>query len=172
MRLSDQHRRFLVIDQCAIPTAVNLVINGTIAWAVNRSSIAIPLWGQPSIAVDLITTAFFLPFFVCVIVSLQVAGKVKSGKLEPFPPDWVLQVRWFQCSAWKRGLFLGLSGILFAALPVVWALSLGQAQPFPVSSFVIFKAVWAAMLACAITPIVGLSALMSASPPNLVTRRR
>lgn len=163
MKLSNQHRQFLLIDQCAIPTAINLVANGAIAWLLNRSAVAIPVWGLPSLAVDLIATAFLLPFLICVIVSPQIAGNVKSGKLQPFPPERVLQVRWFQCSATTRGVFLGLAGIFFAAIPVLWALRLGQAQPFSVSSFVTFKAVWAAMLACVVTPIVGWSALMSAS---------
>jgi hypothetical protein len=62
-----------------------------------------------------------------------------------------------------RGLFLGGAGVLFGAAPIVWALSLGRTQPFPVSSFVVFKAVWAGMLALLVTPVVGWWALASAS---------
>ncbi len=62
-----------------------------------------------------------------------------------------------------RGLFLGTACVLFGAAPVVGALSLGQAQPFPVPAFVAFKAVWAAMLALMVTPVVGWWALASAS---------
>jgi multisubunit Na+/H+ antiporter MnhG subunit len=56
-----------------------------------------------------------------------------------------------------------VAGVLFAAIPVVWALDLGQAQPFPVSSFIAFKAVWAALLALVVTPLVGWWALANAS---------
>ena len=45
----------------------------------------------------------------------------------------------------------------------MWALSLGQAQPIAVTSFVAFKAVWAAMLAFMVTPVVGWWALGSGS---------
>ena len=48
-------------------------------------------------------------------------------------------------------------------MPIVWSLSLGQAQPFPMMSFVVFKAFWAAAIASLITPIVGWWALASAS---------
>jgi multisubunit Na+/H+ antiporter MnhG subunit len=62
-----------------------------------------------------------------------------------------------------RGLFLGILGVIFAAAPIVWALDLGQAQPLAVSSFILFKAVWAALLAMVFTPIVGWWALANAS---------
>jgi hypothetical protein len=45
----------------------------------------------------------------------------------------------------------------------VWALTLGRAEPFPVASFIAFKAVWAALLACVVTPVVGWWALANAS---------
>lgn len=171
MELSKRHQQFLRVEQCAIPTLSNLVLNGLIVWVLNRSVPTIPLWGQPSIAVDLLATAFFLPFLICVIVSPQIKGKVKSGKLPPLPLDQIPPSRWFRRSTWMRGLLLGILGVLFGALPVVWALSLGQAQPFPMPSFVAFKAVWAAMLASLVSPVIGWWALASASRPSLVTRR-
>ncbi len=163
MELSDRHRRFLLIEQGVIPSVFNFGINGFIAWALFRSAAAVPLWGKSSVGVDLLVTAFLLPFLTCVIVSAVVARHVRSGKVPPLPPAQRPHSRWFQRSAPMRGLFLGAVAILFAAVPVVWALSLGQAQPFPVSSFVVFKAVWAAMLAFMVTPIVGWWALANAS---------
>ena|SRR5215468_1898316 len=163
MELSDRHRRFLLIEQGAIPTVFNLLLNGFIAWALFRSSTAVPLWGDSSVGVDLLATAFLLPFLTCVIVSSLVTRHVRSGKVPPLALDQLPHSQWFQRSSSMRGLFLGGAGVLFGAAPIVWALSLGQAQPFPVPSFVLFKAVWAALLALMVTPLVGWWALASAS---------
>ena len=163
IELSDRHRRFLLIEQGAIPTAFNFVLNGLIAWALFRSSVAVPLWGESSVGVDLLATAFLLPFLTCIIVSALVTRHVRSGKVPPLPSGQLPHSRWFERSSSMRGLFLGIVCVLFGAAPVVWALSLGQAQPFPVPAFVAFKAVWAAMLALMVTPIVGWWALANAS---------
>jgi hypothetical protein len=164
--LSDRHRRFLIIEQGAIPSLFNLVINGVIAWALFRSVAAVPLWGESSVGVDLLATAFLLPFLTCLIVSGLVARHVRSGKVPPLPPEQLPHSRWYELSSSARGLLLGSAAVLFGAAPLVWALNLGQAQPIPWLSFVAFKAVWAAMLAFAVTPIVGWWALANASPPR------
>lgn len=163
MGLSDRHRRFLVVEQGLVPTLFNFVLNGAIAWALFRSATAVPLWGESSIGVDLLATGFLLPFLTCVIVSSLVVRHVRTGKVPPLPSAQLPHSRWFQRSSSTRGLLLGAAGVLFGAVPVVWALSLGRAQPFSVFSFVVFKAVWAAMLALMITPVVGWWALASAS---------
>ena len=163
MRISNEHRRFLLIDQCAMPTLINLVMNGLIAWFINRSASAVPIWGGASVTVDLLATSFLLPFLICVIVSSVVTRKVRSGKISPLPPNHFPISRWFKRTPLMRGLFLGGAGVLFGAVPIVWTLSLGQAQPFAVMSYVTFKAVWAAMIASLVTPIVGWWALANAS---------
>jgi hypothetical protein len=163
MGLSDEHRRFLLIEQGAIPTVFNFVLNGIIAWALFRSAAVVPLWGESSVGVDLLATAFMLPFLTCLIVSALVGRQVSSGKVPPLPSDQFPHSGWYQRSASMRGLFLAAAGVVFGALPLVWVLSLGQAQPIPMTSFVAFKAVWAALLALLVTPIVGWWALANAS---------
>jgi len=163
MPLSDRHRRFLWIEQGVIPGVFNLVLNGAIGWALFRSLQAVPLWGQSSVGVDLLATAFLLPFLTCLIVSALVARDVRAGRVPPLPAAQLPHSQWFRRSVSARGLLLGLSGVLFGAAPVVWALTLGQAEPIPFSSFVMFKAVWAALLALLVTPLIGWWALASAS---------
>lgn len=169
MELSKRHKQFLLIEQGASPTIPNLVINVLITWLINRSSSTIPVWGAKSVAQDLMASGFLLPFLVCLIVSPLVARQVRSGKLPPLPLEQLPFWRWFRFPVWVRGLYLGILGVLFGALPLVWALSIGQARPFPVGSFILFKAVWASMLALLITPIVAWWALANAS---LTARRR
>ena len=161
--LSDRHRKFLLIEQAAVPAVFNLLLNGAIAWALFRSASEVPLWGESSVGVDLLVTAFVLPYLTCVIVSRLVARDVRSGKLPRLDAGQLPHSHWFLRSPSMRGLLLGAAGMLFFALPLVWALSLGQARPIPVLSFVAFKAVWAALLALLVTPIVGWWALAHAS---------
>lgn len=163
MDLSNRHARFLLVDQGAVPAVFNFVLNGLIAWALFRSVDEVPLWGESSVGVDLLITAFALPFLTSVIVSSLVARQVRTGKLPALPSRQRPHSRWFERSASIRGAFLGTVGVVFGAAPLVWALSLGQAQPLPMASFVAFKAVWAGMLALLVTPLVGWWALASAS---------
>jgi hypothetical protein len=163
MALSDRHQRFLVIEQGAVPTIFNLVLNGAIAWALFRSATHVPLWGESSLGIDLLATAFLLPFLTCLIVSAIVKRHVRDGKVPPLPAAQLPHTSWSERSPMQRALVLGAAGVVFGALPLVWALSLAQAQPLAVSSFVAFKAVWAALLALAVTPIVGWWALANAS---------
>ena len=163
MEFSSRHRKFFLIEQGAIPTLFNLVLNGLIAWALFRSAADVPLWGESSLGMDLLITAFLLPFLTCLIVSAIVTRHVRSGKVPPLALAQLPHSHWFERSSSSRGVFLGAVGVLFGAVPLVWALSLGQAQPFSVPSFVVFKAVWAAMLALMFTPLVGWWALANAS---------
>lgn len=163
MNLSQEHRRFLLVEQCAIPTAINLVVNGLIAWLLNRSVATVPIWGGGSVSLDLLATSFLLPFIVCLAVSPGVTKKVKSGNLSPLTASQLPIFHWYKRSPWLRAIFIGMLGVVFAGVPVVWILSIAQALPIPMMSFVVFKAFWAAAIASLITPIVGWWALASAS---------
>lgn len=163
MALSEAHRRFLVVEQGAIPTLFNLVLNGAIAWALFRSGSAIPLWGESSVGVDLLATGFLLPFLTCLIVSSLVARQVRTGRVPALAPDRLPHFHWYRRPPLARACALGAAGVVFGAIPVVWALALGNATPMAVPSFIVFKAVWAAMLASIVTPLVGWWALAYAS---------
>ena len=163
MALSEKHRHFLLVEQGAVPTVFNFALNGAIAWALFRSAEAVPLWGESSLGVDLLATAFLLPFLTCVIVSAIVAKHVRDGKVPPLAAEQLPNTRWHEGSSWRRGLVLGVAGVVFGALPLVWVLHIASAQPLAVPAFVAFKATWAAMLALLFTPVVGWWALANAS---------
>jgi len=163
MALSGPHQRFLIIEQGAVPTVFNFALNGAIAWALFRSAEGVPLWGESSLGVDLLATAFLLPFLTCLIVSAIVARHVRDGKVPPLAAEQLPSTRWHARSSLRRGLALGVAGVVFGALPLVWVLHLASAQPLAVPAFVAFKATWAAMLALLVTPIVGWWALANAS---------
>lgn len=163
MALSKRHRRFLIVEQCFVPTVINFVVNGLISWLSNRSATEIPLWDTPGIGIDLFLTGLLLPLLICLLVSPQIAGKVKSGKLPPLQPHQLPEWPFFKRPLFLRALFLGSVGVLLGAVPVLWVLTIGQAQPLPVLAFVVFKATWAAMLAAVVSPFIGWWALANAS---------
>ena len=163
MALSGPHQKFLYIEQGAVPTVFNFALNGAIAWALFRSAEEVPLWGESSVGVDLLATAFLLPFLTCLIVSAIVARHVRDGKVPRLSANQLPNTQWHERSSMKRGLALGAAGVVFGALPVVWALHIASAQPLAVSEFVTFKAAWAALLALVVTPLIGWWALANAS---------
>ncbi len=163
MELSNRHRRFLLIDQGAVSTLINLVINVLLTWLVNRSSSVIPLWGPKGIFRDLLASGFMLPLISCFIIGPIIARKVRSGKLPPLLPEQCPYFSWFRRPRWMRGVLLGTGGVIFGAVPIVWALSLGQAQPFTVSSYIVFKSVWTSLLTLLVMPIISWWALANAS---------
>ena len=163
MALSDLISASCSSSRARFPRVFNFALNGAIAWALFRSAEEVPLWGESSVGVDLLATAFLLPFLTCLIVSAIVARHVRDGKVPPLAASSCRNTRWFERSALSRGLVLGAAGVVFGALPLVWALTLAQAQPLAVSAFVTFKAAWAAMLALLVTPVIGWWALANAS---------
>ena len=163
MELSNKHRRFLLLDQGVFGIVPNLIINLLITWALNRSESIIPLWGGKSVGVDLLITAFLMPLIICIIISPLIFGKVWSGKMPPLLPAQLPHWRWYRRSRLVRGIILGIGGVFFGAFPLVWALNLGQAQPFSLDSFIWFKAVWSTMLALFVTPVIAWWALANAS---------
>lgn len=167
MTLSDRHQRFVIIELAAIPMLFNIGLNGAIAWAAFHEAGAVPLWGRSSLGVDLIATGFLLPFFTCLALSAIVSRHVRHGKVPPLDEAQLPQTGWFQRSPLRRAFTLGAAGLVFGALPLVWVLHLAQAQSLTVSAFVVFKAVWAGLLALVVTPLIGWWALASASRPRV-----
>lgn len=163
MELSKRHQRFLLIDQGVIPISINFVANGLISWLFNHSVATVPLWGGSSIGVDMLATAVLLPFLICTIVSPQILKQMKAGKVQPLPRGQVPIFSWYRRPAWQRGLVLSGVGLVFAALPVLWALTIAQVNAIPATSFILFKAVWATLLATFVSPVVGWWGLANAS---------
>ena len=163
MNLSDRHRHLLQIEQGLFAGLINVVFNGAIAWLLMRSHREIPLWGETSMGVDLLATGFLLPFFTCLIVSRIVRSQVRQGKIPALEAHHVGPRGLHRHSILKRALLLGVVGVVFASGPLVAILALAQASPVAVLSFVSFKAVWAGLLAMALSPIIAWWALSDAS---------
>jgi hypothetical protein len=161
MELAAAHRTYALRDQGVGAALVNFIINGAIAWVMFRSLAAVPLWGQQSIAGDTIGTGFFLPFITCLIVTPLTLRQVRTGTL-PEPAwsradhPWLARL---PRGATSRGAVLGAVGALIAAPPVVLALSALGVGELPLWSFITFKAIFAAILAALVSPLIALAAL-------------
>jgi hypothetical protein len=165
MALSNQHRRFLIVDQGAAPALFNFLLNFGIAWAVFRSMPAVPLWGESSIAGDTIVTSFLLPLLTCLIVTPLVRRQAVSGQLLPLGHAASGWLAWLSAlSALRRGLVLGVVGVVLAGVPTCFVFASVGPSELSLSAFLWFKAGYAAILAGAITPVIGWSALLAASP--------
>lgn len=167
MELSKRHMRFLWIDQCAVPIIINFLGNGIMIWLINRSVPMVPIWGIRGAGIDLLGTSILLPFFMCVINSAMIGKQMRVGKVKALPqmhlPMRSPLFNGFRQPVWKRGLFLGLMGLIFAGIPVIWTLSIGNVESLPVVSLALFKAGWSALLAALMAPIVGWWALARGS---------
>jgi hypothetical protein len=162
-RLSSEHRRFLWLDQGVAPVIFNFALNAGIAWLSVRTLASMPLWGSQSIAVDTIATAFILPLMTALVVTRLVGHQVAGARLSPLPPDAPAVRLWVARSSARRGTLLGLASIVVAAIPAVALLVSLDVASFDPSSFVWFKASFAALLAGAVTPLLGWWALIEAS---------
>ena len=163
MDLAQPHRHLLRVEQCFGAGVVNVVINAAFAWLLMRSLVEIPLWGEVSMGGDLLATGFILPFATCMIVSRIIRGQVKSGKLPPLTSTQIGASGLHQKSILSRGLIMGVLGLIFAAAPLVALLSLADAQPVALLSFVGFKAIWAGLFAMVVSPFIAWWALAAAS---------
>jgi len=158
MPVSSEYRKFLLRDQALYPAFFNALFNGAITWLLFRSREVAALWGEGGFAIDLLATAFLLPLISCLIVSPLVTRQVSSGKLSPLESAAVWPL-------WSRALLLGFAGLLFAAVPLVLLLSLLQAPELQLSTqdYALYKALWTALIAAAVTPVIAWWALQAAS---------
>lgn len=161
--MSGRHRRFVFLEQGLVPVVFNFFFSGFIAWLVFQSMASVPLWGQTSLGLDLLLTAFLLPFLTTIISSAVINKQVIAEKVPPLYFDFQKGMSWLHCSPVKFGISYGLFCVVFCALPMVWILSLSNLQSLPVDSFILFKSVWAALLSLWVSPVVGLWALAIAS---------
>jgi hypothetical protein len=154
-------RRFLLIDNGAAPFAINLVLNGLIAWFLFRNATQVPLWGQSSIAGDTIATAFLLPLITCLIVTPLARGKVRSGDVPQLVRD--ASRKWLPHNALLRGLAIGILYAIVLAPPTIVAfrvLGIAALKPW---HFVYFKGTFAAIEAVLVTPLLALWAISDIS---------
>jgi hypothetical protein len=157
--LSAEQRRFLLISQSLVPFVINVVLNGAIGWAMVRGAESVPLWGESSIGADTLGTSFFLPAITCLIVTPLVRGQVKKGKAPAYVGALAGWLQHLQRPLGVRAVALGLACIMLSGGLAVALLTAFGVEELGFAPFRGGKALYAGVLAAAVTPIIGLLAL-------------
>jgi hypothetical protein len=159
--MSEEHRRYLIVEQGVGAFIVNLVLNGLIAYALVHHLSIVPLWGDPSIARDTLATSFLLPFITALIVTGLARREVRRGR---FPSlDWrgtahpVLGR--LPKGRFLRGVLFGLACLALCAPPTLALLGAVGLDGMRFWPFIAFKALYAGVLGALVTPLIALCAL-------------
>jgi hypothetical protein len=155
--LRREHRLYLLLEQGIGAGVVNFVLNAGIAWATFRSLAHVPLWGQQSIAGDVIGTTLLLPLITTLIVAALTRRALATGR---FPRlSGTRRLARLPARPLARGLVLGLACTVLVAPPIIVALTkLGVAE-LELASFVWAKAWFAGILGMLVTPFIAFAAL-------------
>jgi hypothetical protein len=159
--MSAAHRRYLILEQGVGSIVVNFLLNAGIAWGLFRGLEVVPLWGDQSIAGDTIATCLLLPLITCLIVTPTARHQVRAGR---FPAlGWTRSshpaLGWLPERTFRRGLVLGIAGVLVFAPPTLLALDALGLSSLGVWHFVLFKAGFAAAAGAVVTPLIALWAI-------------
>jgi hypothetical protein len=151
----------LVLEQGIGSAIFNILLNGAIAWAMFRHLDVIPLWGQESIVGDTLGTTFFLPFFTALIVTPLVRRRVRSGGLDGL--GWTREshsvLGWLPPGTVRRALTLGFVTLIAVGPLAVLALHAFSVDELAFGPFIVFKALFAGLLALVVTPVISIWAL-------------
>lgn len=158
--MSAGYRKYL-LGQAVVGAVINFVLNGAIGWMLYRHLPRTPLYGEQSIAGDIVVTSLLLPLLVCLIVTPLVRREVQRGRLPA--ADWLgphskqgarVLGNWL-----LRGVVLGVLSTLLVSPVAIWALRAVGVDGLDFWTFVTLKASIAATLAAVITPMVAAWAL-------------
>lgn len=160
-----RHLIFLILEQCVGSAVFNVALNAGIAWVAFRNLELVPLWGFQSIAFDTVVTCFMLPFMTCLISTAVIRLQVKKELL----PHMVWRrihhsiLGRLPHGTLRRALVLGTVGVTLSAPTLLVFVALGIDQQF-FRDFVIFKALYAALLAAFFSPLIALCVLGDIPP--------
>ena len=172
--MSHDYRKYLV-GQGVIGAGINFLLNGAIGWMLYRHLPHIPLYGEQSIAGDIVVTSLLLPVLVCLIATPLIRREVRSARLPAanwLRPGSSRAARLLGNLLLRAGVLWVLSALLVSPV-TIWTLHTLGVGRLEFWTFVAFKASFAAALAAVITPIVaawalkdGLLALEAHSTPG------
>lgn len=129
----------------------NAIFNGLAAWFLLKSTEWMPMWGEPSIAIDITATSVILLFIVTLIIIPLNRSKRRKGKAPKFHwSDSSLLHRFLQ--RFPRGLvarafcFAGLGIVVVAPISFLPYIALGV-HGMSGPAYAIAKGAWAGIMA-------------------------
>jgi hypothetical protein len=157
-----EFKKFLVV-QALISALINMSLNAGIGIFVFWELEVVPLWGNPGIAVDTLATAFLLSWLTVLFVAPFAYMEMKKGTVEKFARELrFLRGSWLKHM--PQGFFLqsvliGTVAAIIFTPALVGALSLLGVDGMSFRSTVIYKTVFATLLALVVNPVTWMSAL-------------
>ena len=158
--LSAEHRRYIRIE-----TTINAVINAAISalfvWVAFRGMAAIPLWGNPGMALDLVPTCVAITLVSAVILTVLTRVRLARGRVRgldtPRGP-----AAWLPRNLALRALTAALVVTAVAVPATIAVLMLVDADGASYSHVMAFKVLYGFALSVAISPALLLRALADA----------
>ena len=170
--MNETHKRYLWIDQGAVPVASNVAINALIAWLLFRNLEAVPMWGTASVMVDSLLTVFLLTAINASIITAVVRRAVrrKPELLTSAKRSDYAWMRWWPDGLWPRALLLGL--VATAALaPLFWAgFALLGIERLAPAHMVAFKSAYVFALTAPLLPAVAWAAICDGARQPVIGR--
>ncbi|MEN8160553.1 MAG: hypothetical protein ABFS41_10830 [Myxococcota bacterium] len=149
LAVPESHRGWLWVGFCAVPAVMNGAINPAVAALQTRGQEVLSLWSTSGgLGPDTLGTSFFLPLITCLIVTPLVRRSVRRGAIGALPPVGGNTPR----GLLRRGLRLGLLGVVGFGVPVVALLALLGVNEMERAPFLWWKAASTAFLGALVTP--------------------
>ena len=160
----DQHVR----KEMIINVVINVLINCTIIWLLNRHKDTISAFGDKGFRVDIFATAFLLFFLMSLVVmsihrALQRANKLPEFHISSQNRRHKLFGR-LPYSVWVLALGFGLFALLVFAPLTVGILAAFSITEFSPIAYTVFKGFWVAILVAAMNRTIIEAALIKPAP--------
>jgi len=156
--LSGAHRKYIWAETM-VGAVFNTVISIIFAFLVARGVDAVPLWGAMGMAVDFVPTVFMITLVTTLIVTLLARKRLAQGKAPALPRSLGGPLGWAPRAAVVRGLIYALLFTIVLVPLSIGALIALNATAMPVTTFVVFKALYGLMLSLLIGPPITRAAL-------------
>jgi hypothetical protein len=165
VKLPAEHRAYVLRTQLVGPALFNAAVCTSFAWFFYSDYSFIPFWHPQGIAVDALISLFLIPSLTCLIGTPLIKLAIVHGPLSPLP--WRrADHRWLGRlpeSLLRRSLAFGRLGVIVGG-PILLGVMAATGYPgLWLSYFLVFKAIYSALVAMIVAPIVAVCALADAS---------
>jgi hypothetical protein len=135
----------------------NAFFNGLACWYLIKDKGDLVWWGAHSFGVDILATAFILPWIVALIIIPLQKVKLRKGKTTTWdtnnhPQHFMYFIaKKMPQKLWLNAILFGLIGMLFIAPLILLILFLAGAETFTAAQYTVVKGVWTGVLAATLT---------------------
>ena len=159
--LSTQHKKYIIKHFVIVSAFINASINGAIAYALFSAQPQIGLWGEPSLAVDIIATVFLLTLITSLLVNWSTALAIDLGRIEAIDTmsGCLRLAERLPQSPWPRALLCSVVATALIAPGVIYSFDLLAIESLSSGAAMMFKTLFAVAAGVLVTPVIGLLAL-------------